>query len=303
MGSLKTLEIPLSDILCSTCQSDSPVEHENYTPYILYDVVVDGEDDDLPLTVTLDVKKIEWQKIPSGEYIAKASILIDCPCCRNPQTLKKIMQAPLILIESLRKCKNCGTYLKLDEENVEYLETKNKKSSLSVQGKLSCDTCNEKQRININNDLPDNFWKRDSLRISLNPDEGYRRENANLMEVIRLMAGIPMGGDRHINTGGGNYIESNTGNYVEGNYINMSQDLPDAAREIQDLIDQLQRQGTTVTVAQDQVASDIATQAQNNPKIKEKLLKWGQSLGDATVSDVVKGAVKLAIRSAGIPLP
>ena len=83
----------------------------------------------------------------------------------------------------------------------------------------------------------------------------------------------------------------------------MSQDLSDAAREIQDLIDQLQRQGATIDVAQDKVAQDIANQAKGDSTMKEKLLRWGQSLGDATVSDVVKGTVKLAIRSAGIPLP
>ncbi|KAM3090001.1 hypothetical protein ACKFKG_31220 [Phormidesmis sp. 146-35] len=109
--------------------------------------------------------------------------------------------------------------------------------------------------------------------------------------------------DRHINTGGGNYIESNTGTYVQGNYINMGSDLSRAAAQIQDLIEQLQKKGVTVDVAQEQVARDMATQAQTNSTIKANLLKWGQSLGDATVSDVVKGAVKLAIRSAGIPLP
>ncbi|MCC5639412.1 HEAT repeat domain-containing protein [Nostoc sp. CHAB 5844] len=115
-----------------------------------------------------------------------------------------------------------------------------------------------------------------------------------------------MSGDRTINTGGGHYYESiNTdgGNYIQGDYINMSQDLAQAAAQIQDLIEQLQKQGMTVDVAQEQVAKDIVTQAQNNPTIKAKLVKWGQSLGNATVSDVVKGIVKLAIRSAGIPLP
>jgi len=112
-----------------------------------------------------------------------------------------------------------------------------------------------------------------------------------------------MSGDRIINTGGGNYVESNSGTYVEGDYINMSQDLTEAASQIQDLVEQLQKKGVTVDVAQEQVAQDIANQAQGNSTIKTKLLKWGQSLGDATVSDVVKGAVKLAIRSAGIPLP
>lgn len=112
--------------------------------------------------------------------------------------------------------------------------------------------------------------------------------------------------NREIHLGSGSYYESiNTsgGNYIQGNYINMSQDLTQAAAQIQDLVEQLQKRGTTVDVAQEQVAQDMATQAQNNPTVKDKLLKWGQSLGDATVSDVVKGAVKLAIRSAGIPLP
>lgn len=112
-----------------------------------------------------------------------------------------------------------------------------------------------------------------------------------------------MSGDRNINTSGGNYIESNSGTYVQGNYITMSQDLTQAAAQIQDLLEQLQKRGVTMDVAQGQVAQDMATQAQTNPTLQGKLLKWGQSLGDATVSDVVKGVVKLAIRSVGIPLP
>jgi hypothetical protein len=112
-----------------------------------------------------------------------------------------------------------------------------------------------------------------------------------------------MSGDRHVNTGGGNYIESNDGYYIQGNYINMSQDLTQAAAQIQDLIEQLQKRGVAVDVAQERVANDIANQARSDSTVKDKLLKWGQSLGSATVSDVVKGAVKLAIRSAGVPLP
>ena len=112
--------------------------------------------------------------------------------------------------------------------------------------------------------------------------------------------------ERQINTGGGNYYESiNTsgGSYIQGNYIEMRQDLAQAASQIQDILSQLQKQGIAVDVAQEQVAQDIANQAQKNSVMKDKLVKWGQSLGDATVSDVVKGIVKLAIRSAGIPLP
>ncbi len=121
-----------------------------------------------------------------------------------------------------------------------------------------------------------------------------------LGEVPKLMINNPT---RITNVHHGNYIESNTGTYIQGDYIRMSPDLAQTATQIQDLIEQLQKYGMTVDVAQEQVAKDMATQAQTNPTVKDKLLKWGQSLGDATVSDVVKGAVKLAIRSAGIPLP
>ncbi|NJN91630.1 MAG: hypothetical protein HC878_15545 [Leptolyngbyaceae cyanobacterium SL_5_14] len=73
--------------------------------------------------------------------------------------------------------------------------------------------------------------------------------------------------------------------------------------QIQQLLAQLQNQGLSSEQAQTKVASDIAHQAQSNLAMRDKLLKWGQSLGDATVSDVVKSVVKLAIRSAGLPLP
>lgn len=146
--------------------------------------------------------------------------------------------------------------------------------------------------------------------------EIHRQQTANLIELAKLIASQPiniktmakvenqiMTGDRHINTGGGNYIESNTGTYIQGNYISMSQDLTQAAEQIQALLKKLQDQGVSVDDAQVYVSEEMASQAKQNPNMKDKLLKWGQSLGDATVSDVVKGVVKLAIRAAGVPLP
>jgi uncharacterized protein YjbI with pentapeptide repeats len=132
-------------------------------------------------------------------------------------------------------------------------------------------------------------------------------ENQPLFEfILRLIntIGENMNEKREITFHGNDsrYIENNA-TYVERDYINMSQDLTKAASQIQDLIEQLQKRGVTVDVAQTQVAENIATQAKNDSTMKVKLAKWGQSLGDATVSDVVKSVVKLAIRSAGIPLP
>ncbi|MEG4984945.1 hypothetical protein QUB08_04065 [Microcoleus sp. BR0-C5] len=92
---------------------------------------------------------------------------------------------------------------------------------------------------------------------------------------------------------------------IEGNSIkiDMSQDLTEAAVQIQDLIEQLQKRNVTTQDAEKQVAETIAVQAKENQTVKEKLEKWGKSLADATVSDVVKSVVMFAIRSAGIPLP
>lgn len=112
-----------------------------------------------------------------------------------------------------------------------------------------------------------------------------------------------MTGDRVIHIDGGNYIESLAGSYIERNYINMSQDLTQAASQIQDLIEELIEKGIILDIAREQIVKDIVTQAQNNPKMKDKLLKWGQSLEDPTVSNVVKEIVKLSMSSAGMSLP
>jgi hypothetical protein len=139
-------------------------------------------------------------------------------------------------------------------------------------------------------------------------------DNEKKVEVRRKVVEAlgKIGGDcsvsenRTINTGGGNYyesIETSGGQYIQGNYIEMSQDLTDAAADIQRLIEQLQKSGSTVNDAQEQVAKDMKAQAQNNPTIRKKLMQWGQSIGESTITDVVKGTIKIAIRSAGLPLP
>ena len=124
------------------------------------------------------------------------------------------------------------------------------------------------------------------------------------LEVQKLMA---ENSSRTINTGGGNYIESIDGNYIQGNFINLSQDLTQAAAQIQDLLTQLQTQGATVETAQQKVATDLANEAKANPTMMGKLVGWGQGLAQEaskkTVGDVVAGTVKLGLRAAGLPLP
>jgi len=81
-----------------------------------------------------------------------------------------------------------------------------------------------------------------------------------------------------------------------------AQDLAEAAQQIQDLLNQLQKtQGVTEPEAQQQVATDLATQAKNNPTMMGKLVKLGQSMatkaGETTVSEAVKAVVALTLKA------
>ena len=116
--------------------------------------------------------------------------------------------------------------------------------------------------------------------------------------------------ERTINTGGGSYYETiNTGggNYIQGNYVNMSQDLTEAAGQIQELLNQLQKSGVTVEAAQEQVATDLAKQAESNLTVMGKLVGWGKTMAnkasETTVSEAAKAIVPLALKLVGIPLP
>jgi hypothetical protein len=147
--------------------------------------------------------------------------------------------------------------------------------------------------------------------------EGYRRENTNLLGIVSLLGGRPINaiaiaesksmGDRHINTGGGNYNEYIAGDYIQGNYINMSQDLTQAAQQIQNLLQQLQTQGVSMEDVQQQVATEMAKQAESNPAMMGRLVRWGKAMAnkasETTVSEAAKMVLTLDLRTAGIPLP
>jgi uncharacterized protein YjbI with pentapeptide repeats len=131
------------------------------------------------------------------------------------------------------------------------------------------------------------------------------QSNEKLGEVPRLMAEAPKYDMRGSNFQGG-FAETNYGKMVETQYNNMSQDLSQAAAQIQKLLTQLLTQGFSPEDAQQQIAQDLAKQAQSSPTVMGKLVKWGQSLGDAaaktTVSEAVKAVLKLALSLSGVQL-
>lgn len=106
--------------------------------------------------------------------------------------------------------------------------------------------------------------------------------------------------------GGGFAAEG--GSQSGGSFIDLSSasNLSDAAKQIQELLQQLQEKGVSAEDAKKQTASELVKQASVNTTIKGKLTKWGQSLADTasktTVSEAVKEAVKIALHTLGVPL-
>ncbi len=120
----------------------------------------------------------------------------------------------------------------------------------------------------------------------------FRQQNTQLLEIIKLKASQPINiniSDRVINVLKGNYNENIQGNYFE-----------EAAVEIQKLLEYLQQNNeVSLEQAQQQTAKDLATQAQNDPTLKERLLKLGQFIsenaGKTVIGEGVKGVIKLLL--------
>ncbi|MEG4091284.1 hypothetical protein [Microcoleus sp. Pol12B5] len=117
-----------------------------------------------------------------------------------------------------------------------------------------------------------------------------------------------MSANRIINTGGGAYNESIHGNNIniQGNHINISQDLSQAATQIEELLTKLQTQGYTPEKAQEEVTNKLANQANNDPITRSKLAKIAHYLGEAAANGLIGEATieifKNVAKLAGIPL-
>lgn len=165
-----------------------------------------------------------------------------------------------------------------------------------------------------NHQLPpavNSFIERRISQIALERTDDFVFVDATYVagNYTEIKGEVNMSGDRNIHMGSGNYNERIDGNYIQGNYYapEQKQTLAEAAAEIQQLLTQLQSQGCSPEDAQHRAANDLATKAKNDSTTKEKLVKWGQSLGDTaaqtTVSEAAKEVVKLALRLSGVPLP
>ncbi len=135
-----------------------------------------------------------------------------------------------------------------------------------------------------------------------------RQDNTQLIGVLQTMAENQPKYDMR-GSAFGNFVDTAQAGSQQSNiqYVNMSQDLTEAAGQIQELLNQLQKSGVTVEAAQEQMATDLAKQAESNPTVMGKLVGWGKTMAnkasETTVSEAAKAIVPLALKLVGIPLP
>lgn len=185
---------------------------------------------------------------------------------------------------------------------------------MALKNKLDMADLELRQTKQLLDFTKDNNQQRiESLEVELNNlhsiiEKGLQSGN-HVLGVIRKMAEQDKSKYNLSNSKFGGGFATEGGFQVGGNLIDLSSasNLTNAAQQIQELLQQLEEQGVSIEDAKQQAASDLAKQAEANPTVMGKLVKWGQSLADTagktTVSEAVKGVIKLALHISGIPLP
>jgi len=186
--------------------------------------------------------------------------------------------------------------------------------AMALKNKLEIADLELRQAKKLLDFTQDNSQQRiESLEVQVNKlhsiiENGLQSGN-HVFGVIRKMSEQDKSRYDLSNAKFGGGFAAEGGFQVGGNLIDLSsaRNLSDAAQQIQELLQQLEGQGVSIENVKQQAASDIAKQAEANPNVREKLIKWGQSLADTagktTVSEAVKGVLKLAAQMSGIPLP
>lgn len=101
----------------------------------------------------------------------------------------------------------------------------------------------------------------------------------------------------------GGFAETNYGKMVETQYNIETQDLSQAAAEIQKILTQLQnKEGYSPEEAQKKIANDLVVKANSNPAFLNKLMDWGRTLGDTATKAIVSEGAKEVFKMAALAL-
>jgi TIR domain len=186
MDSLNKIELPISELTCDDCRDEVTDERARiHVPFHATSVVVQGDDDLEPLTVTLDVSKISWRKQSAGRYVATATVTVSCPCCEKARDIQPYLEAPSILITNIGKCRTCKGNLEIEEEEINYLDSGSGHWKVDVRADLICRTCSthEAREIYVPVKSWDEFGQAKELKVSLT-DSPSRMEAATRAKQV-----------------------------------------------------------------------------------------------------------------------
>lgn len=165
MGIIVKTSIPISKYLCNDCRNKNNIgfSKDAGTVNITYNVPTEiaGE----KLTVVVDVKKIKWKQVGIGMYQAYSEMKVECPLCDNFHNIQFKLKAPMLLIESSKRCSACDGKLKFVEDEI-VIDDCEGSEKLLVQGKLICEKCYQIQEVKIVQKIETNFENYDYIKVN-----------------------------------------------------------------------------------------------------------------------------------------
>lgn len=144
MAALSNLEITLTNLLCNNCRAQGVKVWESYTPYIIFNVDLENENE--TIKVSLDVQKISWKNVAAGHYVAQALMSVSCPSCDDIHTLNYQLEAPRLLLTNIGKCKTCGSKIQVQNEEIEYSSNEGDKPIITIRADLICQECKSSEK-------------------------------------------------------------------------------------------------------------------------------------------------------------
>ena len=139
--------------------------------------------------------------------------------------------------------------------------------------------------------------------------QDFQHHNTNITEIVKMLGNRTINVEAKAVTGDninqkGNFVAGvQKGGTIQGTVqiienLNDKETFAEIAVDIQQLLAQLETQGFSPQGAKNKVATDLATQANENPEFKNKLAQWGKYVADAAANGMIGSGVVEVIKLA-----
>lgn len=195
MGNILKISIPISKYLCDGCRNKNNINFSKDvgTVNTIYSIPTEiaGE----RLTVVVDVKKINWKQVGIGMYQAYSEMKVECPLCDNFHNMQFKLKAPMLLIESSKRCLLCDGKLKFVDDEI-VIDDCEGMEQLSVQGKLICEKCYQIQELKFAQKIETDFENYQYIKVDGGEKLNMRYEhNDKTLEKKRFKIALSFPGE------------------------------------------------------------------------------------------------------------